>query len=50
MTTEEINNIKYWVCCPMCDNEKCVKGTDACEAEQWAKSKIESEDKNADSD
>ena len=46
MTTEEINNIKYWVCCPMCDNEKCVRGTDACEAEQWAKSKTKSEDKN----
>lgn len=46
MTTEEINNIKYWVCCPMCDNEKCVKGTDTCEAEQWAKNKAESENKN----
>ena len=33
---EEINRIKYTVCCPMCDNEKCVKQTDECEAEIWA--------------
>ena len=29
----------------MCDNEKCVRKTDKCEAEIWAKSKVESEDK-----
>lgn len=40
---EELNSIKYWVCCPLCDNEKCVKGTNSCEAEQWVKRKIESE-------
>jgi hypothetical protein len=39
MTLEEINTMKYRVCCPMCDNKKCVRGTDSCEAEQWAKSK-----------
>lgn len=37
---EEINRIKYMVCCPMCDNEKCVRNTDKCEAEIWAKNKI----------
>ena len=39
MTLEEINTMKYRVCCPMCDNKKCVRGTDSCEAEQWAKRK-----------
>ena len=39
MTREEINTMKYKVCCPMCDNKKCVRNTDSCEAEQWAKSK-----------
>lgn len=39
MTKEEIDCMKYKVCCPMCDNEKCVKGTDKCEAEIWAKEK-----------
>ena len=32
MTEQEINNTKYWICCPMCDNEKCEKGTEECEA------------------
>lgn len=41
MTNEEIHKTKYWVCCPLCDNEKCVKGTDKCEAEIWAKEKEE---------
>ena len=40
MIKEEINRIKYIVCCPMCDNKKCVRGTDDCEAEIWAKRKI----------
>lgn len=39
MTKKEINRIKYMVCCPMCDNKKCVKSTDKCEAEIWAKKK-----------
>lgn len=28
---------KYWICCPLCDNDKCMKGTDKCEAEKWEK-------------
>jgi hypothetical protein len=44
LTKEEIDNLKYWVCCAICDNKKCVRGTDSCEAERWAKSKIESEE------
>lgn len=39
MTREEIDNTKYKVCCPMCENKICVKGTVSCEAEQWAKSR-----------
>ena len=39
MTEQEVDRIKYTVCCPMCDNKKCVRGTDKCEAEQWKKSK-----------
>jgi len=45
MADKEINNMKYKVCCPLCDNVKCVRGTDKCEAEKWAKYKKESEDK-----
>ena len=37
MTNEEIHNMKYKVCCPICDNVKCARGTDKCEAEIWAK-------------
>ncbi len=44
MTDKEIHRIKYMVCCPMCDNETCVRNTEACEAEVWAKNKAESED------
>lgn len=39
MTAEEINNMKYKVCCPLCDNDKCVRGTEKCEAEKWAREK-----------
>ena len=39
MTKEEIDCMKYKVCCPMCDNEKCVKDTDKCEAAIWATAK-----------
>ncbi len=35
-----IDEVKYIVCCPLCDNEKCVKGTEKCEAEKWKKQKI----------
>lgn len=45
MKTEEINRMKYIVCCPMCDKEKCVRNTDKCEAEIWAKDKAERGDK-----
>lgn len=46
MTKEEIDRLKYMICCPMCDNERCVRGLDRCEAEIWAKhKKKESEDK-----
>ncbi len=37
MNEEEVNRTKYMVCCPLCDNDKCCKGTDKCEAEIWAK-------------
>jgi hypothetical protein len=37
MTNEEIKNKKYWICCPLCDNIRCMRGTDKCEAEIWAK-------------
>lgn len=40
MTVNEINKRKYWICCPLCDNPKCVKGTDKCDAEIWAKHEI----------
>lgn len=50
MTEEEINRIKYIVCCPICDNETCVRTTDKCEAEIWAKNKVENEVKDADCD
>ena len=43
MTEKEIDTMKYKVCCPMCDNKKCVRGTDKCEAEIWAKKKERSE-------
>lgn len=39
MTKEEIDRLKYMICCPMCDNERCVRGSDRCEAEIWAKNK-----------
>lgn len=35
------SNRKYWICCPLCDNEKCMKGTDKCEAEMWEKERQE---------
>lgn len=44
MNQDEIGIEKYWVCCPMCDNEECVKNTDKCEAEIWAKDKEREEE------
>lgn len=39
MTKAEINRMKYIVCCPLCDNDKCCRGTDKCDAEIWAEGK-----------
>lgn len=36
---DELSRIKYFVCCPMCDKEKCVRGTEECDAEKWEKMK-----------
>lgn len=36
---QDIENLKYIVCCPLCDNPKCVKGTEDCDAEQWQRKK-----------
>lgn len=41
MTEQEIDTMKYKVCCPMCDNDKCVKGTAKCEAEKWKWKKMQ---------
>lgn len=43
---DEIDKLKYWICCPLCDNPKCVKDTDECEAEIWAKKKRLESDQN----
>lgn len=36
---DKIDKLKYIVCCPMCDLKKCLKGTDKCDAEIWARQK-----------
>lgn len=41
MTVEEIEIQKYRVCCPMCDADKCIKGHNECDAETWAKQKMQ---------
>lgn len=46
MTKTEIDRLKYKICCPMCDNLKCVRGTDKCDAERWAKEKSEEGEEN----
>lgn len=43
MADTELDALKYKVCCPMCDNNKCVKGTDKCEAEIWKNKKLNEE-------
>ena len=35
MTEHEIDMKKYDACCALCDNGRCRKGTELCEAEQW---------------
>ena len=32
--------MKYKICCPLCDNLKCIKDTSECEAEQWKQKKL----------
>ena len=39
--TAEVDRKKYMICCPLCDNPKCVKGTEKCEAEIWKRNKLE---------
>ena len=43
MTRKEIDRIKYMVCCPMCDKEKCERGADDCDVKKYLKNKSESE-------
>lgn len=50
MTREEIDRLKFMVCCPLCDSEKCVRRTGKCEAEQWAKKRMKQEGEEADAD
>jgi hypothetical protein len=38
--------MKYMVCCPLCDHDKCCRGTDKCDAEKWAKGKEKEVRKN----
>ena len=40
---EAVDAKKYIICCPMCDNRSCVKGSAKCEAEIWARSKKKEE-------
>jgi len=39
-TEKNIMKLAHMTCCPVCDNEKCVRGTDECEAEQWVQKKL----------
>lgn len=46
-TRKRLNEIKYIICCPLCDNKTCQKGTANCEAELWvARTMRECEAKN----
>ena len=40
MTEEELDRMKYKVCCPMCYTYKCVRETEKCEAELWKKRRM----------
>ena len=31
-----------WICCPMCDKEKCERTSDDCDVKNYLKNKIES--------
>jgi hypothetical protein len=43
MTESDLRTKMYWICCPLCDNDKCCKGTPKCEAEQWLEKKLKQE-------
>jgi uncharacterized Fe-S cluster-containing protein len=45
MTREEINRIKYMVCCPLCDKERCERYADDCDVKRYMQGKAESEDR-----
>jgi uncharacterized metal-binding protein len=32
-----------WICCPMCDKERCERGADDCDVKRYLKNKAESE-------
>lgn len=47
MTNKELIWKQAWlVCCPMCDNDKCMRGSEKCEAVQWAKQKLKEVDED----
>lgn len=46
MTREEIK-VK-WICCPMCDKERCERKADDCDVKRYLKNKAESEVKEND--
>ena len=48
LSQSDIERLKYVICCPMCDNDKCVRRTDTCEAEQWARRKKEELERRTD--
>lgn len=39
---------KYLIGCVMCDNDKCVRGSDQCNAIQWEKRKLKEWEENQD--
>ena len=41
MTNEEIH--ARWICCPMCDKEKCERKADDCDVNIYLRNKAESE-------
>lgn len=40
MNEHDLDVLKYKVCCPVCDSEKCVKGSDKCDAEIWKREQL----------
>lgn len=40
MNEHDLDTAKYKVCCPLCDSEKCVKGSDKCDAEIWKREQV----------